>query len=211
MVTGRPAAVGEPWLVPSRPDIQFAEFFCTRLLAQSGNPPVSVVPPQERKEQAGFRLRNLRSYRWLNGPVAVNGNKRWRERSDMSRRSRCTTLMTAPGSESSGTTWIDPPAVVGRSSLIRRQGQVHRMRQSDVDDINRKLAMLAARHGFAAIARNAPLEEGGVVFEAFTWRGAEVLTRTATYPNSKFARRGGLATMIVFVERARSQFGLAGR
>ncbi len=85
------------------------------------------------------------------------------------------------------------------------------MRQSDVDDINRKLAMLAAMHGFAAIARNAPLEKSEVVLEAFTWRGAEVLTHTATYPNSKFARKGGVATIIVFVESARSQFGAAGR
>ena len=84
------------------------------------------------------------------------------------------------------------------------------MRQSDVDDINKKLAILAARHGFAAIARNAPLESE-VVFEAFSWRGAEVLTHTATYPDSKFARKGGVATLIVFVEAARIQFGSAGR
>jgi hypothetical protein len=84
------------------------------------------------------------------------------------------------------------------------------MRQSDVDDINRKLAILAARHGFAAIARNAPLEKSEVVFEAFTWRRAEVLTHTATYPDSKFVRKGEVATMIVFVESARSQFGSAG-
>ena len=115
-----------------------------------------------------------------------------------------------PIADPHGTAWIDPVAVIGRSSLIRLQGQVHRMRQSDVDDINRKLAVLAARHGFAAIARNVPLESE-VVFEAFTWRGAEVLTHTATYPDSKMARKGGVATMIVFVERARSQFGLAGR
>src|SRR5580658_5449850 len=60
------------------------------------------------------------------------------------------------------------------------------------------------------IARNAPLEKSEVVFEAFTWRGAEVLTHTATYADSKFARKGGVATMIVFVESARSQFGSAG-
>ena len=83
------------------------------------------------------------------------------------------------------------------------------MRQSQVDDINKKLAILAARHGFAAIACNAPLS--GVVFEAFTWRGAEVLTHTATYPESRFARKAGVATMIVFVEGARSRFGSAGR
>ena len=81
------------------------------------------------------------------------------------------------------------------------------MRQSDVDEINRKLAVLAARHGFAAIARYAPPEKSEVVFEAFTWRGAEVLTHSASYPDSKFARKAGVATMIVFVERARSQFG----
>ena len=102
-------------------------------------------------------------------------------------------------------------SVIGRSSLVQLQGQVHRMRQSDVDDINRKLAVLAARHGFAAIARNAPLEKSGVVFEAITWRGPEVLTHTATYPDSKFARKGGVATLIVFVEKARIQFGSAGR
>jgi hypothetical protein len=85
------------------------------------------------------------------------------------------------------------------------------MRQSDVDDINRRLAVLAARHGFAAIARNSPPEKSEVVFEAFTWRGAEILTHTATYPDGKFARKGGVATMIVFVERARSEFGSAGR
>ena len=85
------------------------------------------------------------------------------------------------------------------------------MRQSDVDDISRKLAILAAQNGFAAIARNAPLGKSGVVFEAFTWRGAEILTHTATYPDSKFARKGGVAPMIVFVERARSHFGSAGR
>jgi hypothetical protein len=83
------------------------------------------------------------------------------------------------------------------------------MRQSDVGDINRKLAVLAARHGFAAVARNAPHDKSQVVFEAFTWRGAEVLTHTATYPDSKLARNGGVATMIVFIERARSQFGSA--
>ena len=54
------------------------------------------------------------------------------------------------------------------------------------------------------IARNAPLEKSEVVFEAFTWRGAEVLTHTATYPDSKFARKGGVATIIVVVESARS-------
>jgi hypothetical protein len=80
------------------------------------------------------------------------------------------------------------------------------MRQSDIDDINRRLAILAARHGFAAIARNAPPEKSEIVFEAFTWRGADVLTHTASYPNSKFAHKGGVATLIVFVERARSQF-----
>jgi len=85
------------------------------------------------------------------------------------------------------------------------------MRQSDVDEINRRLAILAARHGFAAVARNAPLEHNEVVFEAFAWRGAEVLTHTATYPDSKFARKGGVATMIVFIERARTQFASAGR
>jgi hypothetical protein len=85
------------------------------------------------------------------------------------------------------------------------------MRQSDVDDINRKLAILAAQQGFAAIARNAPLEKSEVVFEAFTWRGPKVLTHTATYPDSKFAYKGGVATMIVFVETARTQFGSAGR
>jgi hypothetical protein len=85
------------------------------------------------------------------------------------------------------------------------------MRQSDVDAINKRLAILAARHGFAAIARNAPLEKNEVVFEAFTWRGAEIHTHTATYADSKFARKGGVAPMIVFVERARSHFGSAGR
>jgi hypothetical protein len=85
------------------------------------------------------------------------------------------------------------------------------MRPSDIDDINRKLAILAAQHGFAAIARNAPLEKSEVVFEAFTWRGAEVLTHTATYPESKFVHKGGVATMIVFLSSARSQFGSPGR
>lgn len=85
------------------------------------------------------------------------------------------------------------------------------MHQSDVDDINRRLAILAAQQGFAAIARNASPEKNGVVFEAFTWRNAEVLTHTATYADSKFARKGGLPTMIVFVETARTQFGSAGR
>lgn len=85
------------------------------------------------------------------------------------------------------------------------------MRQSDIDDISKRLSILAARHGFAAMARNAPLETGKVVFEAFAWRGAELLTHTATYPDSKFARKGGVATIIVFVESARSQFGSAGR
>jgi hypothetical protein len=109
------------------------------------------------------------------------------------------------------TAWIDPIAAVGRSYLIRLQGQVHHMHQSDVDDMNRRVAIIAAQHGFAAIARNAPLERGEVVFEAFTWRGPEVLTHTATYPDNKFARKGGVATMIVFVENARRQFGSAGR
>jgi hypothetical protein len=85
------------------------------------------------------------------------------------------------------------------------------MRQSDVDEINRKLAILAARHGFAAIARNAPLENSELLLEAFTWRGAQVLTHTGIYPGSKFARKGGVATLIVFVESARSQFSSAGR
>ena len=61
----------------------------------------------------------------------------------------------------------------------------------------RKLAVLAASHGFAAIARNAPLEKSEVVFEAFTWRGAEVLTHSATYPDSKFAHEGGVANPTV--------------
>jgi hypothetical protein len=85
------------------------------------------------------------------------------------------------------------------------------MRQSEVDDINRRLAVLAARHGFAAIARNAPVEKSEVVFEAFTWRGPEVLTHSASYPDGKFARKGGVATMIVFVESARAQFDSAAR
>jgi hypothetical protein len=85
------------------------------------------------------------------------------------------------------------------------------MHQSDVDDMNRRVAIIAAQHGFAAIARNAPLDKSEVVLEAFAWRGREMLTHTAIYPDSKFARKGGVATMIVFVENARRQFGSAGR
>ena len=45
-LTAAEEAIRELWLVSSRPDIQFAQFSCTRLLAQRRNPSLSVVPTQ---------------------------------------------------------------------------------------------------------------------------------------------------------------------
>jgi hypothetical protein len=48
--------------------------------------------------------------------------------------------------------------------------EVSNMHQHEIDDINRKLAILAAKYGFAATARKAPRDEAKVIFDAFTWR-----------------------------------------
>jgi hypothetical protein len=79
------------------------------------------------------------------------------------------------------------------------------MHQSDIDDINRKLAILAAKYGFAATARKAPRDEGKVVFDAFAWHKEEVLNHTATYSESELSPVGPVAIATRFIEEARSK------
>jgi hypothetical protein len=78
------------------------------------------------------------------------------------------------------------------------------MDQHAVDDVNRKLAILAAKHGFAATARKSPPGESRVVFDAFTWRNEGIWNYRASYPDSELARMGSaVAIASRFVEEAR--------
>ena len=79
------------------------------------------------------------------------------------------------------------------------------MYQADIDDINRKLAILAAKYGFAATARKAPGEDSRVVFDAFCWHGAEVLNHNTSYSDAELAHQGPVAIATRFVEEARSK------
>jgi hypothetical protein len=77
------------------------------------------------------------------------------------------------------------------------------MDQHAVDDVNRKLAILAARHGFAATARKSPPSESRVVFDAFTWRNEGIWNYRTSYPDSELALLGAVAIASRFVEEAR--------
>ena len=79
------------------------------------------------------------------------------------------------------------------------------MHQADIDDINRKLAILAAKYGFAATARKAPGEDSRVAFDAFCWHGAEVLNHNTSYSNAELAHQGPVAIATRFVEEAWSK------
>ncbi len=77
------------------------------------------------------------------------------------------------------------------------------MDQHAVDDVNRKLAILASKHGFAATARKSPPSESRVVFDAFTWRNEGIWNYRTSYPDSELARLGPVAIASRFVEEAR--------
>jgi len=77
------------------------------------------------------------------------------------------------------------------------------MADLDIDDLNRKLAILAAKYGFAAIAHNAFRPEPQVVFEAFSWDDGELLSHTMSYPPTELAPIGAVAIVSRFIEEAR--------
>ncbi|MEJ0038925.1 MAG: hypothetical protein WDO68_23145 [Gammaproteobacteria bacterium] len=79
------------------------------------------------------------------------------------------------------------------------------MDQHAVDDVNRKLAILASKHGFAATARKAAPSEPRVVFDAFTWRDAGIWNYRTSYPESELACMGPVAIANRFVEEARAE------
>ena len=79
------------------------------------------------------------------------------------------------------------------------------MDQHAVDDVNRKLAILASRHGFAATARKTPPSESRVVFDAFTWRDEGIWNYRTCYPESELARLSAMAIASRFVEEARGE------
>jgi hypothetical protein len=81
------------------------------------------------------------------------------------------------------------------------------MRQHEIDDINRKLAIHAAKYGFAATARQAPRDEAKVVFDAFAWRNGAVLNHTASYLEIELARLGPVAIAMQFIEAAKPILG----
>jgi hypothetical protein len=76
------------------------------------------------------------------------------------------------------------------------------MTSPDVDDINRKLAILAAKHGFAATARETSKDGSRLVFEAFIWRNGELFTHSASFPVSELALLGPVAIAKQFVDDA---------
>ena len=80
------------------------------------------------------------------------------------------------------------------------------MDKFDIDDINRKLAISAAKHGFAATARKAYRPEPRVIFDAFAWRNEEVLNHTASYLDAELDRTGSMSVVMRFIEEARSKF-----
>jgi hypothetical protein len=79
------------------------------------------------------------------------------------------------------------------------------MDQHAVDDVNRKLAILAAKHGFAATARKASPSLPHVVFDAFTWRDQGIWNYCTSYPESELASMGPVAIANRFVEEARAE------
>lgn len=79
------------------------------------------------------------------------------------------------------------------------------MDQHAVDDVNRKLAILSAKHGFAATARKAPRAQPHVVFDAFTWRDQGIWNYCTSYPESELVRMGPVAIASRFVEEARAE------
>ena len=79
------------------------------------------------------------------------------------------------------------------------------MNQHAVDDVNRKLAILAAKHGFAATARKAPRSEPRVFFDAFRWRDEGIWNYCTSYLESELAQLGPVAIASRFVEEARAE------
>lgn len=79
------------------------------------------------------------------------------------------------------------------------------MNQHAVDDVNRKLAILAAKHGFAATAHKAPRSEPRVVFDAFRWRDEGIWNYCTSYLESELALLGPVAIASRFVEEARAE------
>jgi len=84
------------------------------------------------------------------------------------------------------------------------------MDQHAVDDVNRKLAILASKHGFAATARKTPPSESRVVFDAFTWRDEGIWNYRTCYAESELARLSAVAIASLFVDEARVELA-AGR
>jgi hypothetical protein len=76
------------------------------------------------------------------------------------------------------------------------------MHQSEIDDINRKLAILSAKYGFAATARKAYREGAKVIFDAFSWRDEEVFNHTASYSEVELSRKGPVMIATQFIEDA---------
>ena len=79
------------------------------------------------------------------------------------------------------------------------------MDQQAVDEVNRKLAILAAKHGFAATARKAPRSQSHLVFDAFRWREQGIWNYCTSYPESELASMGSIAIANRFVEEARAE------
>ena len=79
------------------------------------------------------------------------------------------------------------------------------MADLDIDDINRKLAILAAKYGFAATARKATRPEPRVMFDAFSWCEGELLNHSISYPLHELTPTGSMAILARFIEEARSK------
>jgi hypothetical protein len=79
------------------------------------------------------------------------------------------------------------------------------MDQHAIDDVNRKVAILAAKHGFAATARKAPRSPSHVVFDAFRWRDEGIWNYCTSYPASELVHAGVVAVASRFVEEARAE------
>jgi hypothetical protein len=84
------------------------------------------------------------------------------------------------------------------------------MDQHAIDDVNRKVAILAAKHGFAATARKAPRSASHVVFDAFRWRDEGIWNYCTSYPASELAHIGAVAIASRFVEEARAELAGSG-
>ena len=79
------------------------------------------------------------------------------------------------------------------------------MDQHAIDDVNRKLAILSAKHGFAATARKTPRSPSRLVFDAFTWRDQGIWNYCTSYPESELIDIGAIAIASRFVEEARAE------